>query len=171
EALENQVKLARLRLELSEVKAPSDGQILRVAASPGEALGPGYPLLEMADVTAMHVVAEVYENDVWGVRLGQAASITSTAFPKTAQGATVKLTGKVVEIGRSIAKNEIMSLNPAADADLRVYSVRILLDDAPLALQPAAVLLPVAGKTPAKVTQPELASRMINLQVLVEFAK
>jgi HlyD family secretion protein len=56
------------------------------------------------------------------VRLGQRAKITSRALDRP-------LTGKVVEIGRMIFKNDVLNVDPAAKTDARVVEVRIALDD------------------------------------------
>jgi HlyD family secretion protein len=76
----------------------------------------------MGDTSRMRAVAEVYETDIARVRLGQGATITSRALDRP-------VTGKVVEIGRMIFKNDVLNVDPAARADARVVEVRIELDD------------------------------------------
>ncbi|MCP6757208.1 MAG: ABC exporter membrane fusion protein [Fischerella sp. CENA71] len=117
------LNLAEARLRRTIIRAPRAGQILKTLTYPGEAIGDD-GILEMGDTSQMYVVAEVYESDVGLVKLGQPATITSRngAFSKA-------ITGKVVEIGWQIFKNNILSDDPAANADARVVEVRIRLDD------------------------------------------
>ena len=54
------------------------------------------------------------------------ATVTSAALEHP-------LSGEVTSIGRTVARNSVFELNPAADADHRVLEVRIRLDPDPLA--------------------------------------
>jgi HlyD family secretion protein len=121
ESLEKQVELARRRLDLTILRAPSDGQILKIFLSEGETLAQ-QPVLQMADTGRMLAVAEVYEDDVRRIRLNEAARVESKAL-----GAT--LTGHVTFIGSMVAKNTVTGLDPTANTDRRVVEARILLDD------------------------------------------
>jgi HlyD family secretion protein len=70
----------------------------------------------------MMVVAEVYESDIGKIRVGQKATIQSEsgAFDR-------ELKGTVSEVGRQISKKDVLSSDPAADVDVRVVEVQILL--------------------------------------------
>jgi HlyD family secretion protein len=136
DSLEENVAAAGQRLEASIVRAPRDGRVLKIIARPGEALG-AMPVLKLGDTRQMFAVAEVYETDVGHVRPGQLATVSSDAL-------TAPLTGRVESIGSTVAKNDVMSVDPTASTDARVVEALIRLDDA------------------------ERASRLINLQVDVE---
>jgi HlyD family secretion protein len=69
----------------------------------------------------MYVMAEVYETQVFDVAMGQRATIISQALREP-------LTGFVDQIGTMIAKNQVLSLDPTSNSDLRVVKVRIKLD-------------------------------------------
>lgn len=158
EPLRLQVELAKLQLALTEVSAPTDGVVLHLFASPGEAVAVGQPFLRMAQLDVMEVNAEIDEMDLWKVKPGDVARITSAAFPQDDSGKPLVLTGKVRSVAPLINRNTITSLNPAADVDLRVFEARIRLDDAQVQ---------VGGRS---ISQHELAGRMISLQVDVEIA-
>ena len=119
------VKLAESRLDRAVVKAPVDGEIIKILTRPGEGAG-GKPLLKMGDTRSMVAVAEVYETDIRFVHAGQKATITSKAFP----GESVS--GVVERVGTLVSKNDILPLDPARDADTRVVEVRVRLDDSRL---------------------------------------
>jgi len=139
-SIEQQKQIAERKLEHSILRAPIDGQILKIAASPGELVGPPQSVIQMADVSRMAVIAEVYETDASRAKVGQKAKITSRAWPDQT------LTGVVESVGTIIARNRIVDADPTANVDRRVVEVRIKLDSA----------------TPA--------SQLINHQVTVEIA-
>lgn len=120
DSLGKSVELARRRLELTEIRAPSDGEILRTMLSAGETIGQ-QPILEMADTRQMIAVAEIYENDAPHVKEGVRVTVESDALPKA-------IDGEVTYIGSMILKNTVMSLTPTASADLRVIEARIKLN-------------------------------------------
>jgi HlyD family secretion protein len=123
DSLRKSVELARRRLELTTIRAPSDGEILKVMLSAGETLAQ-QPILEMADTSRMVAVAEIYEDDALHVKEGAAASVDSEALEQP-------IAGTVSYIGSMVAKNTVMSLTPTASADLRVVEARIRLEPNP----------------------------------------
>ena len=66
-SLEVSRKLAEAQFQRTEVTAPCNGTILKIYARPGETIG-NKPILQMADLQKMVVVAEVYENEVKHIR-------------------------------------------------------------------------------------------------------
>jgi HlyD family secretion protein len=127
ESLQTSRKAAEAELARTRIVAPTAGTVLRMLAEPGEPAGPA-TVIELADLSKMVVVAEVYETDVKRVVEGATAKITSRALrsPYDEKG----LAGRVVHIDRMIAKPDLASLDPTAKADRRVVEVRIALDDA-----------------------------------------
>ncbi|UBF23559.1 ABC exporter membrane fusion protein [Kovacikia minuta CCNUW1] len=113
-------KQAQADLDLAYIRAPRDGQILKIHTYPGEIVG-NDGIVELGKTAQMYVVAEVYESDIQQVRLGQKTVITSSAFKGEAHGF-------VDEIGLQIKKKGILDTNPTADADARVVEVKIRLD-------------------------------------------
>jgi HlyD family secretion protein len=109
-------------LELTKVKAPTAGQIIKINTYPGEVVDEE-GVVEFAQTSNMMVVAEVYESDIGKVRTGQTATITSEtgAFEQ-------EITGQVSQIGLKIGKQDVLSTDPAADVDSRVVEVEIHLD-------------------------------------------
>ncbi|PSB34344.1 ABC exporter membrane fusion protein [Stenomitos frigidus] len=114
------VKQAQADLALALVRSPRDGQVLKVHTWAGEIVG-DQGIVDLGQTDQMYVVAEVYESDVKDVRMGQPATITSSAFNGDVHG-TVK------EIGLQIQKKGVLDTNPTADADARIVEVKIRLD-------------------------------------------
>ncbi len=80
-------------------------------------------ILELAKVERMYVVAEVAENDIPRVRIGQETSISGDGIPE-------KLKGKVVQMGLKVSRNSMVLRDPISLTDARIVEVKILLDDA-----------------------------------------
>ncbi|MEA5550952.1 ABC exporter membrane fusion protein [Anabaena cylindrica UHCC 0172] len=114
------VQEAAADLNLAYVRSPKDGQILKVHTWSGEVVS-DKGIVEIGDTNQMYVVAEVYENDINRVKLGQSATITQLNLPG-------ELKGKVDHIGLLIAKKDVLNTDPAADIDARVVEVKIRLD-------------------------------------------
>ncbi|MGH7226324.1 MAG: efflux RND transporter periplasmic adaptor subunit, partial [Gemmataceae bacterium] len=126
--LDTQVRQADERLRETQIHAPSKGKILRIPVHVGD-LVHAQPILQMANVDEMIVLAEVYETDIQRVQVGQAATITSHIFKKGDK----PLTGKVSWIASSVGKPRVVPLDPRASVDNRVVDVKVVLD------QPARV--------------------------------
>jgi HlyD family secretion protein len=120
DSAEAKLKTAEAQLGLTIIRAPIDGEILKVFTYPGERTSDN-PILKMGDTNDMHVIAEVHETDVGLVRVGQPVTITSEALPEPVHGV-------VEEIGSLIYKNDVLDLDPRAPRDTRIVEVRVKLD-------------------------------------------
>ncbi|MDB9457666.1 HlyD family efflux transporter periplasmic adaptor subunit [Dolichospermum circinale CS-545/17] len=132
------MRKAQAELRQSYVKAPSYGEILKIHTKSGEMMGVN-GIAEIGQTDQMFVVAEVPEDSISKIRLGQTATISSDNGTFNGQ-----LKGKVTEIGRKIGKKDVLNNDPAADIDARVVEVKI-------ALSPE-FNKQVSGLTNAKVT-------------------
>jgi HlyD family secretion protein len=101
-------RLAEQALRGSELRAPVDGTVLKLARRVGERLG-GDPVALIGDLRAMYVVCQVYESDLLRLRPGMRATIRAQALPSP-------LGGRVEEVGRTV------------DTQARLGEVRIRLD-------------------------------------------
>jgi len=125
ESLAKRRDLAEKQYEQTEIKAPCDGTVLKIFMRPGETIT-HRPILQMADLKRMVVVAEVYETDIKRVKTGQTALIESKALPEPYD--KDGLEGTVERIAGMITTPELKSLDPLASADRRVVEVRIKLE-------------------------------------------
>ncbi|MGK7877219.1 MAG: ABC exporter membrane fusion protein [Xenococcaceae cyanobacterium] len=117
------LKQAQADLELTYVKAPMRSQVLKIHAYPGESVNTEEGIAELGQTDQMMVVAEVYESDIGKVSLGQQTTITSESGAFEGE-----LQGKVSQIGLQIGKKDVLDTDPAADVDVRVVEVKILLN-------------------------------------------
>ena len=109
-------------LQLSQLRAPMAGTVLRITSRPGErpeALG----ILELGATDRMEAVAEVYESDIDRVRVGQSVRLTSENG-----GFDGSLQARVLRISPQVRQRQVLSTDPTGDADARVVEVRLELD-------------------------------------------
>ena len=125
---EEKLILARQLAEQTTLKAPITGTVLKVTGRTGQPTGLE-PILQMADLTTMTAVAEVYESDVerlsqWVKRGPVKAEVKNPALPRPLSG-VVK---SEQDISRMIARNQVFALGPREDADRRVIEVTVHLN-------------------------------------------
>jgi len=89
------------------LRSPVDGYVIAKNALPGMSVSPGMALFQVADLSTVWVVAEVYETDLKRVRVGQPARFEVTAYPGES------FTGKVKFV------------HPTVDASSRTLRVRL----------------------------------------------
>jgi HlyD family secretion protein len=111
-------------LELTELRSPIDGQVLRLHARVGERPG-DKGVLELGNSDQMQALVEVYESDIDRVRLGQSVTLTSENG-----GFSGSLRGQVVRISPQVRQREVLSTDPTGDADARIVEIRVALDPA-----------------------------------------
>ena len=113
---------AKVDQENAIVRAPFDGQIIKLHTNEGETVSSN-GILELGRTDQMFAVAEVEENDIRRVQVGQKATITGDAF----RGET--LTGTIVDVGRKVGKKAISNAGLVDKVETPVIEVKIRLDD------------------------------------------
>lgn len=105
--------------QLLTYRSPAAGVVLAKPSVQGMRFMPGETLYEIADLSSVWLVAEVFERDVGLLRLGQPAKLRILAYPER------EFSGKVVFI------------SPTLEADTRTARVRIELANPAGLLKPA----------------------------------
>jgi HlyD family secretion protein len=111
---------SQAELDKAIVRSPSDGQVLKVHTDPGEVVG-NEGVIDLGRTSQMYVVAEVDENSIERVKVGQRAKITGFAF-------SGELMGTVDRVGLQIGKNAVLNTDPVDKTDTRIVEVKIRLD-------------------------------------------
>jgi HlyD family secretion protein len=119
EAAKAAVKKAQTDLNMTYLRAPKTGQILKIHTHDGEKIG-AEGVADIAQTDQMMAVAEIYQTDINKIRVGQKAIISSQAFSE-------KLQGEVEQIGLMVDRQNIFSNRPGENFDRRVVSVKIRL--------------------------------------------
>ena len=121
--------------------------VLRTMVNPGELIAQT-PVVEIADLTQMSCVAEVYEADAKEIQVGQQVTLRSPAF--TGAFANNGIPGRVVRIGSMVASPGLTNRNPLAPSDRSIVEVDVEID-------------------PANAAATAEAASKVGLQVTVEF--
>jgi HlyD family secretion protein len=114
-------RVAQAALEKTQIRAPADGVVLRVDAKAGELSVPsiGPAMVVIGDVSALRVRAEVNEQDLGRIRIGQGVLVRAGAFHGR------EFEGKVSSVARVVGPSRINSGDPRKFSDVDVLEVLV----------------------------------------------
>ena len=123
------------------LRSPADGVVIEKAARAGMRFMPGEPLFQIADLSSVWIVANVFEQDLGLVHAGQTATVSLAAYPGR------EFTGKVTFV------------YPTVQPETRTARIRIELPNEAALLKPDlyGTVKIEAGETTAAVSVPESA--------------
>ncbi|MEM9807718.1 MAG: ABC exporter membrane fusion protein [Cyanobacteria bacterium P01_D01_bin.56] len=113
---------AQANLDHTYVRSPATGQILKIHTRPGETIG-NDGIATLGQTQQMMVVADVYQDDIAKVQIGQLVEITTPVLDKSLQGT-------VQRIGLQVEAQDVVNEDPAANIDAKVVEVHIQMDEA-----------------------------------------
>jgi len=116
--------------ETFEVRADVSGYVIQKLVNPGEYIGRGEPIYQIADLSKVWVLFDVYESDIAWIKKGDKVEFTVTSMP-----------------GQTFTGN-ISFLDPVIDPKTRVAKARVEISNAGLALKPEMF---VSGTVQAKL--------------------
>jgi HlyD family secretion protein len=130
-----EIGLARARQALTDTRltAPFAGTVLAVHAQPDEIVGPAQPLITLAELSTLMVVAQVDETDIQGVAVGQPAEVRFDAYPGQVISGTVQHVDPVAnsQRGATVFETEIalrsphgLDLRPGVSSDVTIITGR-----------------------------------------------
>jgi len=105
------VKIARLALEKTRIRAPFSGVVTDVKLSPKERIDPGRELFTLVDISRIKVKAKVLESEVGKVVAGREVDLRFSAFP-----------------GRSF-RGRIEAVSPVISAEDKTCGVYVAMDN------------------------------------------
>jgi RND family efflux transporter MFP subunit len=108
---EVQVKIARLNLEKTRIRAPFAGIITDIKLSPKERIEPGRELFTLVDISRIKVKAKVLESEVGKVVAGREVELRFSAFPDRA------------------FRGRIEAVSPVIDAEDKTCGVYVAMDN------------------------------------------
>ena len=108
---EVEVKIARLDLEKTRIRAPFAGIVTDVKLSPKERLDPGRELFTLVDISRIKVKAKVLESEVGKVVSGREVDLRFSAFP-----------------GRAF-RGRIEAVSPVINAEDKTCGVYVAMDN------------------------------------------
>jgi HlyD family secretion protein len=130
ESLRTSLRISENKLKDAELRAPSAGRVVRILTQASDTITTS-PILQMADVSKMTVLAEVYETEIGKLREALGKGAVKAEVRGSALGNEVVLQGTVKganSISTVISKNVLTPLGPREDADRRVVEVEVELN-------------------------------------------
>lgn len=124
-ALQKQIDAAKMQQEQSILRSPIDGTVLKIFVQQGDTIAQT-PVLQVADLSNIHCVVEVYESERKNIKIGNPVTLTSKALPMTKKAPTV-LKGRVARIGQSVGTPGLAAAGPFAAADTKTVEVIVEL--------------------------------------------
>lgn len=122
------LRSARVPLPTFGVHAPIAGTIVETEVMPGGAVEAGSCLAELADLSALWVLADVYEKDLAAVAPGAKAEMTVAAYPGEVFAASLTQVGSVMDEQTRTVKcrlevgNPAGRLKPGMFAEIRIFA-------------------------------------------------
>ncbi len=113
---------ANANLDKTYVRAPLNGQVLKIHTRSGETID-SEGIATLGQTAQMFVVADVYQDDITKIEPGQPVTVTTPVLD-------IELQGTVQRIGLQVEAQEVINEDPAANIDAKVIEVHIQLDEA-----------------------------------------
>lgn len=110
---------AKAAYEASVIRSPFQGHVIKIHTFPGEEVGEK-GIMEIAKNT-MYVFAEVPEEDVRRVKVGERATVTADSVSQP-------MYGTVEFVAMKVARDDVLHIDPASLSDTRVVEAKIRLD-------------------------------------------
>lgn len=130
----SRITAQKSRIEGLVLRSPMDGLVLRRDGEVGEIVGPTDVLFWVGTATPLQVVAEINEEDILHVALGQTAFLTNEAFSNQSMRATVS---QITPKGDPTKKSFRVYLRLPANTPLKIgmnVEVNIIFRETPSAL-------------------------------------
>src|SRR5262244_1467149 len=131
------------------VRAPLHGKVVERSVTEGQFVqSDSNPLMVIADLANLWVLADIYETDLHRIRLGQKAEVTTAAYPNERFMATISRISDVVDPTTRTVKVRFLVSNPAARLKPEMFaSVKIFLNEQATAITvPASAVFSEGGK-------------------------
>lgn len=119
-AAEADLTRAQMDMARAEVRAPIDGTILDIHATPGQRPS-SEGIMDMGDISTMMAEVEVWQDRISAVAVGQPVDLAAPALGQS-------LRGTVESIGLTVGRQGLISDDAAANSDARVIRVLVALD-------------------------------------------
>ena len=130
----SRISAQKSRIEGLVLRAPMDGLVLRRDGEVGEIVGPTDVLFWVGTASPLQVVAEINEEDILHVALGQTALLTNEAFSNQSMRASVS---QITPKGDPTKKSFRVYLRLPSNSPLKIgmnVEVNIIFREAPSAL-------------------------------------
>jgi len=104
------------------VRSPFSGYVMEKNVVKGQYVGPDQNLFSIVDLSKVWVLADVYERDITGVRIGQKARMTTTAYAGESFGGRVDFIYPSISAQTRTLKIRLVFANPSMRLRPGMYS-------------------------------------------------
>jgi RND family efflux transporter MFP subunit len=148
------------------VPAPLDGVVTERGANVGLNVTPASTLFTVVDLSTVWIVADVYERDLAGVRVGSAATVTTTAYPDLAVKGRVSYIDPRVNAETRTAQVRVEVPNPRGDLRLGMFAdVVVTGAGSAVPMMPRSAVQNVGDRTVVYLVDPEDSGRFVEREV------
>ena len=132
---------AQALLAKTVIRSPIDGTVLRRKLKTGESVSgrSDMPIVTLGDCSRLRVRADVDENDVARLKIGQPAWVRADAYGDR------KFGGTVVSVGQTLGRKNVRTDEPSERVDVKILETVILLEPGaqiPIGLRVDAYIAP-----------------------------
>lgn len=154
-----QITAAEQQLERARLISPIAGNVVAIDTRVGESVAQ-FPLIQVADLSRMGCVVEIYQTDAPHVRIGQQVQLRNIAFEQP-------LKGSIARIDRLVGYPQLRSMDPLAKVDYRTLPVMVEITPADsataarwlqLQVEVEVALSDSAGLPNERVTAPQVSA-------------
>jgi cobalt-zinc-cadmium efflux system membrane fusion protein len=151
------------------VAAPVSGVVTERHANTGLNVDPSTPLFTVVDLATVWIVGDVYERDFRRVKLGSAASITTTVYPDLVLDGRVSYIGPQVNPDTRTAEVRVEVNNRRGDLRLGMYAEMDIGEPGQKArtVVPRTAVQMVGDRTVVYVVNPKRPDRFVEREIQV----
>jgi membrane fusion protein, heavy metal efflux system len=151
----------------TSVAAPITGVVTERGANVGLNVDPATKLFTVVDLSTVWIVADVYERDFSRVRVGNNATISTSAFPANPLRGQVSYIDPQVSPDTRTAKVRVEVANPRSELRLGMYADVVVSGGlgAPVPMIPRSAVQNVGDRTVVYVVNPNERGRFIEREV------
>jgi HlyD family secretion protein len=117
---QSQVDLARIRLQDADIKAPFSGVIGHLHLQVGDTASPQQPIASFVEQDGMEIEAEIGDQDMAKITVGQIVEITSASHPgQVFSGTVLRIADEAVQKPNTLIRTRIVRATIDPDQDLK----------------------------------------------------
>jgi cobalt-zinc-cadmium efflux system membrane fusion protein len=150
------------------IKTPLSGTVIERHLTEGQFVQPdSNPLLIIADLSSIWVLADIFERDLHRVQVGQKAEVTTEAYPENQFVARVSYISEVIDPATRTVKVRFLVSNPGPKLKPEMFaSVKLFLDESVRGLTvPVKAVFTESGRNfvYVRVNNREFARRQVEI--------
>jgi membrane fusion protein, heavy metal efflux system len=150
------------------IKTPLSGTVIERHLTEGQFVQPdSNPLLTIADLSSVWVLADIFERDLHRVQVGQKAEVTTEAYPENQFVARVSYISDVIDPATRTVKVRFLVSNPGPKLKPEMFaSVKLFLDESVRGLTvPVKAVFTESGRNfvYVRVNNREFARRLVEI--------